>query len=78
MAAELNTPCVHGGAVRCWPCMTDGCSDTPTLHVWWDDEDVEHAAATEQPAPSGWCGCAFCGAPAVAPAPTDTEETATP
>jgi hypothetical protein len=58
--------CAHGGAVRCWPCMTDGCFDTPTLHVWWDSEDIEHAAATGRPAPSGWCGCAFCGEPAVA------------
>jgi hypothetical protein len=58
------TACAHGGRARCWPCQTDGCYETPSLHPWWDDEDVEHAAATGQSAPFGWCGCAFCGEPA--------------
>lgn len=60
-------PCAHLGAARCWPCMVaDNCYETPTLHVWWDQDDIDHAAATGQPPPTGWCGCAFCGAPAVA------------
>ena len=45
--------------------MLGDCYPQPMLHVWWDDDDVDHAAATGQPKPSGWCGCAFCGAPAV-------------
>ena len=57
--------CAHGGAARCWPCMVGECYEQPKLHVWWDDDDVEHAQATGQPPPSGWCGCAFCGEPAV-------------
>lgn len=57
--------CVHGPVHRCWPCMTNGCFDEPTLHVWWDFEDVDAAAAAGKPAPSGWCGCGFCGEPAV-------------
>jgi len=55
--------CAHGGATRCWPCQLDGCYDTPTLHVWWDQDGVDHAVATGQAPPSGNCGCAFCGAP---------------
>lgn len=66
MPSEPYILCAHGGRARCWPCQTDGCYDTPTLHVWWDADDVEHAAATGQAAPTGWCGCAFCGEPAVA------------
>lgn len=58
--------CAHGGAVRCWPCMAGGCYERPTLHVWYDDDDITHAESTGQPPPTGWCGCAFCGAPAVA------------
>lgn len=61
----VSGPCAYGGAVRCWPCMLLDCRRTPTLHVWWDDADELHAAATDQPKPSGWCGCTFCGAPAV-------------
>lgn len=62
----MSMPCVHRGAVRCWPCMTNNCYEAPILHIWWDQDDVDHAAATGQPPPSGWCGCAFCGEPAVA------------
>jgi hypothetical protein len=62
----MSELCIHGGATRCWPCQTMGCYDEPTLHVWWDQDDVKHAAATGQSAPTGWCGCAFCGEPAVA------------
>ena len=58
--------CAHQGRLRCWPCMTDECFETPRRHPWWDVDDVDHAKVTGQPAPSGWCGCAFCGAPAVA------------
>lgn len=61
-----RTPCAHFGAVRCWSCMLNDCYDSPRLHVWWDDEDVEHAKNTGQEPPEGWCGCAFCGASAVA------------
>lgn len=56
--------CVHKGA-RCWPCMSGGCYETPTAHVWWDAEDVEDAAQRGIPAPTGQCGCAFCGWPAM-------------
>lgn len=59
------TVCAHGGVSRCWPCMTGQCYDKPTRHPWWDSDDVEHAEATKQPAPSGDCGCAFCGTPAL-------------
>lgn len=60
-------PCVHLGAARCWPCQTlGGCYETPTLHPWFDQDDIDHAAATGQATPTGHCGCAFCGAPAVA------------
>lgn len=63
---NLQTACVHGGRVRCRPCQfPDGCYDTPTLHPWADQDDIDHAASTGQSAPSGWCGCAFCGEPAV-------------
>lgn len=59
--------CIHGGAARCWPCMLDGCRyNEPTRHVWWDAADVAHARATGQPEPSGYCGCYFCGEPALA------------
>lgn len=70
MTTHPQIPCAHLGAVRCWPCQTDGCYDTPTLHVWWDADDVDHAAATWQAAPAGGCGCAFCGEPAVRRAET--------
>jgi hypothetical protein len=61
----MTGPCVHAGAARCWPCMLSSCHETPTLHPWWDNEDVDHAAKTGQPAPTGNCGCYFCGEPAV-------------
>lgn len=82
MPEPLQTTCVHGGLARCWPCMTDGCYDTPRLHPWADEDDIAHAAATGQEPPTGWCGCAFCGLPAVealagaaAPQPPNPEGT---
>jgi hypothetical protein len=57
--------CAHAGRPRCWPCQLDGCHERPTLHVWWDHDDTYHAEMTGQPKPSGWCGCVFCGEPAV-------------
>jgi hypothetical protein len=65
----MTIPCAHQGRPRCWSCMTNDCYDQPNLHVWWNFEDVEHAEATGQPKPTGWCGCAFCGYPAVDRAP---------
>lgn len=61
--------------------MLDDCRQQPTLHIWWDGEDVDHAARTGQPVPTGWCGCAFCGEPAVKraapqPSPASDEEPA--
>lgn len=61
----MNSPCAHNGMARCWPCMTDSCYESPTLHVWAGADDIDHASATGQDAPTGWCGCAFCGEPAV-------------
>jgi len=61
---KIQTACVHQGQ-RCWPCMTDGCYREPTRHVWFDADDIEHAAKTGHPAPRGLCGCAFCGWPAL-------------
>lgn len=55
--------CVHRGE-RCWSCMTACCYPKPTVHVWYDDDDVQHARNTGQPPPTGLCGCAFCGWPA--------------
>jgi hypothetical protein len=57
--------CAHGGRLLCWSCMLNDCHEQPTLHVWWDRDDVHHAEMTGRPKPSGWCGCAFCGEPAV-------------
>lgn len=57
--------CAHQGRMRCWPCMTDACYDKPIEHVWWDGDDLRHAQATGQPPPSGLCGCAWCGEPAL-------------
>lgn len=45
--------------------MTDSCYDSPTLHAWAGADDIDHAATTGQETPAGWCGCAFCGEPAV-------------
>lgn len=42
---------------RCWACMSGCCFDPPKAHPWWDQEDVEHAEATDQPAPAGDCAC---------------------
>lgn len=42
---------------NCWPCMTG--QHPGGSHGWANLEDVEHAAATGQPDPSGQpCGCA--------------------
>lgn len=60
----MRNVCSHEGT-RCWPCMTNGCYDEPTQHPWADYDDVEHAAKTGQPEPSGDCGCYFCGTPAI-------------
>lgn len=43
--------------VTCWDCMSGNCHQPPAPHPWWDDEDVEHAKATGQPAPTGNCVC---------------------
>lgn len=56
--------CVHSGE-RCWPCQTDSCYDRPTDHVWFDDEDIAYAEQNGHPAPTGQCGCAYCGWPAL-------------
>jgi hypothetical protein len=56
--------CVHRGE-RCWPCQTGQCYPTPRRHPWWDSEDVEHAEVKGYPPPTGDCGCAFCGWPAL-------------
>lgn len=60
----MGKACVHQGQ-RCWPCMTDCCFDEPTEHVWWDEDDVEHAQENGLPPPTGPCGCAWCGEPAL-------------
>lgn len=45
--------------------MTGCCYDDPVLHPWADADDVDAAREAGQEAPTGWCGCAFCGEPAV-------------
>ena len=42
---------------RCWSCMCGQCYDPPQVHPWWDEDDVQHAKATGQPAPEGVCAC---------------------
>jgi hypothetical protein len=56
--------CAHMGE-RCWSCMTSSCYPEPTRHVWYDADDIEHAAENGYPKPTGLCGCAFCGWPAL-------------
>jgi hypothetical protein len=53
---------------ECWACLCRQHYDEPVLHIWWDEDDVEHARNTGQEPPTGWCGCGTCGAPAVAQA----------
>ena len=44
--------------------MTGSCYDAPALHPWADGHDIDAAHQAGQGAPTGWCGCAFCGEPA--------------
>ncbi|MCG6493405.1 hypothetical protein [Kitasatospora sp. A2-31] len=41
----------------CWPCQFGQHYTPPAPHPWADDEDRAHAAATDQPEPTGNCGC---------------------
>lgn len=43
--------------VTCWDCMSGKCHQPPAPHSWWDDEDIAHAKATGQAAPTGTCVC---------------------
>jgi hypothetical protein len=47
---------------RCWACMLFHCYDPPQPHPWAGPDDVEHAAATGQPEPTGNCACS-CARP---------------
>ncbi len=42
---------------KCESCMHNYHFDEPTPHPWAGPEDIEHAAATGQPEPTGNCGC---------------------
>lgn len=42
---------------QCWACQFGQCYEPARQHPWWDADDVEHAAATGQPAPIGDCAC---------------------
>lgn len=44
---------------KCEPCQWGQHYDTPEPHPWAGPEDIDHAAATGQPVPTGNCGC-FC------------------
>jgi len=50
---------------RCWQCaLTDNCPGG--WHTWADPDDIEHAAATGQPDPSGSkCGCPCADGPEI-------------
>lgn len=47
----------------CWPCKFGQCHEPAQPHPWWDRDDIEHAEATDQPAPEGNCACP-CAKPA--------------
>lgn len=63
-AEHMVNACAHKGE-RCWPCMTGSCYSEPTRHVWYDVDDQDFARQANIPLPSGLCGCAFCGWPAL-------------
>ncbi|MGW6703570.1 hypothetical protein ACWGDE_01570 [Streptomyces sp. NPDC054956] len=57
----LHTALTGGAAIICYakcePCQWGQHYDEPTEHRWAGPEDVEHAAATGQPVPTGSCAC---------------------
>ncbi|MFZ3473134.1 hypothetical protein ACODT3_10630 [Streptomyces sp. 4.24] len=57
----LHTALASGAAIICYakcePCQWGQHYDEPTPHRWAGPEDIEHAAATGQPEPTGNCGC---------------------
>ncbi|MFJ3839430.1 hypothetical protein ACIPY6_28540 [Streptomyces sp. NPDC090054] len=60
LVAALNG---QGPAIICYA-KCDACQwgqhyDEPTPHPWAGSDDIEHAAATGQPEPTGNCGC-YC------------------
>lgn len=64
--AELTAAMQNGNYIvcytKCWGCMTGEHFDPERWHQWADGEDVEHAANTGQPDPSGQrCGCYCAG-----------------
>lgn len=55
----------------CWACKFD--HHNPEPHTWWDSEDYEWAEATNQPLPTGYCGC-YCSRQAVKELSNDLDE----
>lgn len=49
-------------ATKCEPCMYGQHYGEPAPHPWAGPEDIEHAAKTGQPEPTGICGC-HCAKP---------------
>jgi hypothetical protein len=47
---------------KCESCMFGYHYDEPVPHPWAGPEDLEHAAATGQPEPTGACAC-WCAKP---------------
>ena len=60
----MENTCIHEGN-RCWNCLLGTCHPEPTLHRWWDAEDIKDFRNRNLPPPVGDCGCAFCGTPAL-------------
>ncbi|MFC9036829.1 hypothetical protein [[Kitasatospora] papulosa] len=48
---------------QCESCQFGYCYEPPEAHRWAGAEDIEHAAATGQPEPTGLCACR-CAHPA--------------
>lgn len=55
---------------KCEPCQFGDHFTPPERHRWAGQDDIEHAANTGQPEPTGNCGC-WCATPAV----PETQET---
>lgn len=60
-AAALHQAVTIGTVIvchaTCWSCKFGQCNEPPQPHPWWDEEDVDHAATTGRPAPTGNCAC---------------------
>ncbi|MFD7554155.1 hypothetical protein ACFV9E_06395 [Streptomyces sp. NPDC059835] len=59
---EALVAALQGGApivcyAQCVPCQFGQCRPTPTPHPWAGPDDIEHAAATGRPEPTGNCAC---------------------